>query len=202
MSPSIRIAYNNEPGSFEINEKTNSMVEYPYHQSFRYQIAQISLDPELLKTFFIKFNIKPTWINCMKGRFGDWGVFDEKTGHWTGAVGQVEIFTKNRIFKVILFKIEMKKADLAVFGFAFNLGRIKVAHFLPSIGFKQQYFWTRYPAETTKMWNLIYLFTPASWMWTFLSIASIVISLKIASLIGARLRMNYMLEEITLFPFW
>ena len=95
----------------------------------------------------------------------------------------------------------MKKADLAVKGFAVNLGRIKVAHFLPSIGFKQQYFWTRYPAETTKMWNLIYLFTPTSWMWTFLSIVSIVITLKIFSMIGTRLGLNLLTEEITLFPF-
>ena len=104
--------------------------------------------------------------------------------------------------KVFFFKIEMKKADLAVQGFAVNPGRIKVAHFLPAVGYQPQYWWTRYPLETTKMWNLIYLFTPTSWMWTFLSIASIVVSLKIASMIGARLRMNYMLEEITLFPFW
>ena len=96
----------------------------------------------------------------------------------------------------------MKKADLAVWGFAVNHGRIQVAHFLPAVGYLPQYWWTRYPLPTTRMWDLIYLFSPASWMWTFLSIASIVVSLKIASMIGARLRMNYMLEEITLFPFW
>ena len=99
MTPSLRIAYNNEKGNFEINEKTNSMKEYPYHQSFRYQIAQISLDPELLKTFFIKFNIKPTWINC---NF-TFGWFDYEAGHWTGAVGQVEILTKNKIIDVFLY---------------------------------------------------------------------------------------------------
>ena len=96
----------------------------------------------------------------------------------------------------------MKKADLAVRSFKFNHGRIKVTHFLPAVGYKPMYWWTRYPLETTKMWELVNLFTPASWLWTFLSIASIVVSLKIASMIGAQLRMNYMLEEITLFPFW
>ena len=96
----------------------------------------------------------------------------------------------------------MKKADLAIFGFSVNLGRIKVAHFLPAVRFQPMYWWTRYPHETTKMWNLIYLFTPVSWTWTFLSIASIVISLKIASMIGERLGIILVLKEITLFPFW
>ena len=95
----------------------------------------------------------------------------------------------------------MKEADLAVFDFAVNLGRIRVAHFLPAVSYRAQYFWTRYPLEKTKMWNLIYLFTPSSWMWTFLSIASIVITFKIFSIIGTRLGLNLLTEEITLFPF-
>ena len=95
----------------------------------------------------------------------------------------------------------MKKADLAVKGFAVNSGRIKVAHFLPAVKYQPRYFWTRYPLETTKMWNLIYLFTPDSWMWTFLSIASIVIAFKIFSIIGKRLGLNLLTEEITLVPF-
>ena len=95
----------------------------------------------------------------------------------------------------------MKEADLAVFGFAVNLGRIKVAHFLPTVNYQPKYWWTRYPQETTKMWNLIYLFTPTSWMWTFLSISSIVITLKIFSMIGTRFGLNLISEEITLLPF-
>ena len=95
----------------------------------------------------------------------------------------------------------MGNADLAVRGFAVNYGRIKVANFLPPVTFKPQYWWTRYPLETTRMWNLIYLFSPASWMWTFLSIASIVISLKIACFFGTRLGLNLISDEITLFPF-
>ena len=95
----------------------------------------------------------------------------------------------------------MKKADLAVFGFAVDLARIKVVHYLPSVTFMPKYFWTKYPDETTKMWNLLYLFTPTSWMWTFLSIASIVVSLKIFGKIAARLGLNSLSEEISLFPF-
>ena len=115
-------------------------------------------------------------------------------------MGQVETLIKNRIIKVFLIKIEKKKADVAVFGFGVNLGRIKGAHFLPSVSYQPTYWWTRYPQATTKMWNLIYLFTPTSWMWTFLSISSIVVSLKIFSMIGTRIGFNLISEEITLFP--
>ena len=95
----------------------------------------------------------------------------------------------------------MKMADLAVVQFAVDKRRIKVAHFLPPVDYQPMYWWTRYPAETTKMWNLIYLFTPTSWMWTFLSIASIIIAFKIFSMIGTRLGLNLISEELTLIPF-
>ena len=194
----VRIAYNNEKDVFTIDNITNTMIEYPRvtEEGPISDYGYHSLDHHILKTFFSKFNIKPTWINCNY----TWGWFDDESGHWTGAVGQVEILTKNRIIKVFLIKIEMKKADLAVFGFAVNLGRIKVAHALPSVMYQPFYWWTRYPLETTKMWNLIYLFTPSSWMWTFLSIASIVITLKIFSTVETRLGLNSISEEITLFP--
>ena len=156
----VRIAYNNRRFKFEIDNKRNTMVEYPYWAPIVMEWTQISHENEILKSFFSKFNIKPTWINCNY----TWGVFDDETGHWTGAVGQVEILTNNRIIKVFLIKIEMKKADLAVCCFAVNSGRVKVAHFLPAVGYRPMYWWTRYPQETTKMWNLIYLFTPTSWM--------------------------------------
>ena len=179
----VRIAYNNEVDWFEIDNITNSMVEYPHWMIMVGDYGQLSDEYEILKTFFSKFNIQPTWIN------------------WTGAVGQVKILTYNRIIKVFLNKIETKKAEPAIFGFGWNLGRIKVAHFLPAVTFQPQYWWTRYPRETTKMWNLIYLFTPTSWIWTFLSIVSILITLKIFSMIGTRLGLNLLTEEITLFPF-
>ena len=195
----VRIAYNNEYNYFEIDNITNTMVEYPKlnKNGLIHDYGQYSHEYSIMKSFFSKFNIKPTWINCNY----TWGWFDNVTGHWTGAVGQVKILTYNRIIKVFLNKIETKKAELAIFGFGWNLGRIKVAHFLPAVTFQPQYWWTRYPRETTKMWNLIYLFTPTSWIWTFLSIVSIVITLKIFSMIGTRLGLNLLTEEITLFPF-
>ena len=83
----IRIAYNNEPTWFEIDNITNTMVEYPHWEIMVYGATQLSDEYEILKSFFANYNIKPTWINC---NF-TWGRFDDKTGHWTGAVGQVKI---------------------------------------------------------------------------------------------------------------
>ena len=83
----VRIAYNNEGGWFEIDNITNTMVEYPHWMIMVGDYGMLSDDYEILKSFFSKFNIKPTWINC---NF-TWGVFDDETGHWTGAVGQVEV---------------------------------------------------------------------------------------------------------------
>ena len=81
----VRIAYNNEWPNFEIDNITNSMVEYPHWMSMVGDNGMFSDEYEILKTFFSKFNIKPTWIYCNQIP----GVLNEMTGNWTGAVGQV-----------------------------------------------------------------------------------------------------------------
>ena len=97
----VRIAYNNFPETFGIDKITNTMIEYPKltkNYGHIHDLGQISQEYEMLKTFFSKFNIKPTWINCNY----TWGWFDDETGHWTGAVGQVENLTKNKIIDFIV----------------------------------------------------------------------------------------------------
>ena len=49
--------------------------------------SHIPRDYEILLKFFENYNITPKWIDC---NF-TWGLFDEDTGHWTGAVGKVNI---------------------------------------------------------------------------------------------------------------
>ena len=88
----VRIAYNSEKLIFEIDDITNTMVEYDFPPLvFKDEYSQFSYEFEILKSFFLKYNIKPTWINCNY----TWGWFDDEARHWTGAVGQVEILTKN-----------------------------------------------------------------------------------------------------------
>ena len=83
----VIIAYNNEENFFEIDNITNTMIEYPKMTEYGLisDYGKHSYEYEILKSFFSKFNVKPTWINC---NF-TWGWFDDETGHWTGAVGQV-----------------------------------------------------------------------------------------------------------------
>ena len=91
-----RIAYNNVEPWFAVDKITNTMVEVPRYMGKSWgliqQYGQYSHDYEILKSFFSKFNIKPTWINC---NF-TFGWFDYEAGHWTGAVGQVEILDFNQ----------------------------------------------------------------------------------------------------------
>ena len=47
----------------------------------------IPFDYEILYPFFENYHITPTYIRG--GMANEFGVFDNKTGHWTGAVGKV-----------------------------------------------------------------------------------------------------------------
>ena len=55
----VRIAYNNDI-NFKIDNITNSMVEFPVWTSIIEEWGQISHEDAILKSFFFKFNIKPT----------------------------------------------------------------------------------------------------------------------------------------------
>ena len=83
----VRVAFNNEPKVFLINNETNSMTEFPLQKTLYLseQTPYVSMDWEMLKVFFDNNNIKPVWINT----FYTWGWYDEETGSWTGGVGQV-----------------------------------------------------------------------------------------------------------------
>ena len=89
----VRIAYNNDPYSyFEVDSITNTLIEYPYWETIVNELPRISHEYVIINSFFSKYNIKPIWINCNY----TWGWFDNEAGHWTGAVGQVEILTKRK----------------------------------------------------------------------------------------------------------
>ena len=98
-------------------------------------------------------------------------------------------------------KIESDEADLAVFGFACTYGRSKVALCPPAVAYYPAYFFSRYPLETTKLWNLSNLLTPASWFAYFLTIIIIIFCLKLCCYVGRKLGLNMVTEEIALVPF-
>ena len=95
----------------------------------------------------------------------------------------------------------MDEADMAVAGFGCTYGRMEVVHCPPAISYQPFYFFTRYPLETTKLWNLFKLLTPTSWIWTFASIISSVAMLKLLTFVGVNLGCGTSVQDVTLVPF-
>ena len=90
---------------------------------------------------------------------------------------------------------------MAVAYFACTYGRTKVALCPHAVSYEPRYWWTRYPQETTRFWNLINLFQPVAWMWTFLTFILVTVSLKLAAVLGSKLGMNVGTDELALIPF-
>ena len=89
----VHVAYNHNNFYFEIENK--SMVDTMAKYNFLHGdlvgnlVSQIAGDSEILSIFFDNYNIIVEWINCNQ----TWGLYDVETAKWTGAVGQVSIFT-------------------------------------------------------------------------------------------------------------
>ena len=84
----VIIAYNDFLPFFEVSNETKTMKELPRSSG----LSNIAWDWEIIKTFLDHHSLTPTWIYCKQ----DWGVLDEETGSWTGAVGKV----RNLILKL------------------------------------------------------------------------------------------------------
>ena len=74
-------------------------------------------------------------------------------------------------------------------------------HCPPSIIYGPEYFFSRYPLEKSKLFNLKNLLTPGSWFAYFITIIFVIISLKLSCYVGVRLGLNTITEEIALVPF-
>ena len=84
---------------------------------------------------------------------------------------------------------------------ACTYGRSKVALCPPAVVYHPFYFFTRYPVEKTKLWNLKKLLTPTSWCAYLITISLVTICFKLFTFIGRRLGLNTVTEEIPLVPF-
>ena len=82
----VNIAYNNDPGYFEVDDRTGEMVKYPV-RPVNGEMSIIPYDWEILHSFFSNHDIVHVWINC----HFTWGSYEEESGRWTGAVGKVRI---------------------------------------------------------------------------------------------------------------
>ena len=87
----VHVAYIHQSSWFEI--ENNSMVDIYKKQQLLHGgwsiggYPYISRDSEILSIFFKHYDIITKWINC---NF-TFGVFDDETEKWTGAVGQVSL---------------------------------------------------------------------------------------------------------------
>ena len=88
-----------------------------------------------------------------------------------------------------------------MFNFAYTYGRSKVALCPHATNYQPLYWWTRYPQETTKYWNLTNLFHPEAWIWTFLTFILVTVTLKFASVLGSKIVLNIASVEVALIPF-
>ena len=85
----VHVAYNHETEYFEIenNSMVDIVVKYQYLHGLHTNSYYISTNDEILSIFFKHYDINVKWINCNY----TWGWYDDETGKWTGAVGQVNI---------------------------------------------------------------------------------------------------------------
>ena len=86
-------------------------------------------------------------------------------------------------------------------GLKCTYGISKVALCPPAVAYLPYYFYSRYPLETTRLWNLKNLLTPMSWFAYFITIISVIMSLKLSCYFGRKLGLNMVTEEIALVPF-
>ena len=134
------VAYNNQPGIFEVSNITGEMVKYPVEPYVSHW--PVAREWETQADFFKYNNITPQWINA---NFS-WGTLNKTTGLANGALGM----------------IQRDEADYALRGFAVTYGRSKVTAFSPGRIFIPYYWFTRYPLELPPTWNLLGLFTKAN----------------------------------------
>ena len=74
-------------------------------------------------------------------------------------------------------------------------------HSSPWVQYEPYYWFTRYPEEKSKVWNLLNLFSPSSWIFIFISILSVVFFISLSTLFYKKAGVRTLTEEIILFPY-
>ena len=103
VADSVTIAFNNLWLWFEFDHGTESMEPFPLRPVNGWY-TKIPRDWEIIQSFFDQYSLSPTWIDCNL----IWGVFDEETGTWTGAVGKVGNCNLY-IFIQLLFRLKLTR---------------------------------------------------------------------------------------------
>ena len=80
-------------------------------------------------------------------------------------------------------------------------GRSKVAQCSPATIYGPYYFFSRFPLEKTKLWNLTKLLTKESWFAYIITIITVIITLKFSCYVGKKQGLTTNTEEVALVPF-
>ena len=109
----------------------------------------------------------------------------------------------NKSFTDIIYQIERDDADIVTpDDYGCYHGRGTVAVCAPGSMYNPRYWWSKYPEKRSPAWNLVNLFTPTLWMFTFISIISVSMFFLVSARIGALyFGLLTFREEIILSPF-
>ena len=99
-----------------------------------------------------------------------------------------------------IVKVERGDAELAVTGFACTRQRMRVAD-CQAVSFDTFYFWSRYPIETTKFWNMLELMDPPSYLLFWITFTAVVGVMKIMKNYGTRMGLTSATTELICVPF-
>ena len=103
----------------------------------------------------------------------------------------------------IVCQIERDEADIVLpLTYSCYHGRSTVAICGPVTQYVPEYWFSKYPARKSPIWNLLIIFDKISWFWTFLSIHSVSIFFLIsAKICSSCFWIQTFSEEIILSPF-
>ena len=135
----VNIAFNNRNNDMLVSTKSGEMIRQSLNIELRG--GNVAQEWEMQDMFFNNNNIKPRWSNCNS----TWGILNETTGKWSGAVGV----------------IQRDEADYAISVFAVSHLRSQVGAFSPT-HFSPRNWVTKSPEELSPTWNLFGLFTKVS----------------------------------------
>ena len=87
----------------------NSLVEHPLGGIIKGEYSYIPWHFEIIGSFLFNYNIIVNkWIDCND----TYGIFDNETGKWTGAVGQVNIQSQVSYIRLSNSRLKLKKQIL------------------------------------------------------------------------------------------
>ena len=103
----------------------------------------------------------------------------------------------------IIDQIEKDEADIVTpTNYACYHGRGTVAICAPGTFYLPHFWFSKHPEKRSPVWNLVMIFTPTSWIFTFLSILSVSLFFFVSARIGASyFGLQTIRREVILSPF-